>query len=115
MRRLAIKWVPIIIISFVILFLVSYQIYRITHLDLHYLGEEVGFHIAPSYILFIILVPASLLLIVLLPGLLIVSINLEFPTFDMGFKGVHLIYLTQLNMSIKKTLNRNKIYMVIRC
>ena len=115
MRQLLKKYGFIIIISFVILFFVGFQIYRITQLDLHYLGEEVSLNIVPSYIFFLAIIPVVLLLIVLLPGLVIVSISLKLPVYNPEFKESYNIYIKPLRISFIRILNRNQIFNVIRC
>ncbi|MBI9008462.1 MAG: hypothetical protein JEZ05_00395 [Tenericutes bacterium] len=115
MRELLRKYRSTIIISFIVLFIVGYQVYRITQLDIHYLGEEVSLHIAPSYIILLAIVPLALILIVLLPGFVIVSITFKLPVFNPEFNRTYFIYTERLNMSFVRIFNRSKIYKVIRC
>ncbi|MFO7969092.1 MAG: hypothetical protein R6U15_03130 [Candidatus Izemoplasmatales bacterium] len=115
MIKLLRKYKSTIILSFIVIFLIGYQVYRITHLDLHYLGEEVSFHIAPSYIFLLAIVPPSLILIVLLPGLFIVFISFKLPIHNPKFSKLHLVYEELLNKSFIRIFNRSKSYQVIRC
>ncbi|MCF7924824.1 MAG: hypothetical protein K9L64_06965 [Candidatus Izimaplasma sp.] len=115
MIKLLKKHKSTIILSFVVIFLIGYQVYRITHLDLHYLGEEVSLHIAPSYISLLAIVPLSIILIILLPGLFIVSISFKLSIYNPKFDKLHLIYEELLSESFIKIFNRSKRYQVIRC
>lgn len=115
MRQLLKKYCFYVFASFAILFLVGYQIYRISQLDLHYLGEKLSFHIAPSYILFFVTIPLALLILVLLPGLFIISISFKFPIYNPKWNQLHLEHIKLLFKSFIRIFNRSKLYKVIRC
>lgn len=115
MRELLRKYRFTLIISLIVFFLVGYQVYRITQLDLHYLGEEISFHIAPSYIIFLVMAPLALLLIVLLPGFVIVFFTFKLPIFNPKFNRTYFIYTKRLNMSFVRIFDRSKLYKIFRC
>lgn len=102
-------------IVFVYFFFVWLQYYKISNLNLGYLGESLSFSIVPYYTLGLLLIPIIVFVFMYIPGLFIVTIEFRVPIkhFSLLVNNICIDFKAEINYFIKSIFEKR--YRVLRC